>query len=229
MKKDKTVLVTGAGTGIGRASAIRLGKAGFNVILCYRKSSEGAKTALEEIAGFGGSGELLQLDVTDRKKCEQRLGEYCTNHQGIWGIVVNAGITRDGPLASMTAEDWDDVLNTDLNGFYNVVKPLIMPMVHLRNGGRIVAVSSVAGLIGACKALALELASRKITVNCIAPGLIDTDMAQLRPEAKETIMNLIPLKRMGKPEEVAAAIAFLMSDDAAYITRQTISINGGLS
>jgi 3-oxoacyl-[acyl-carrier protein] reductase len=160
-----------------------------------------------------------------------------------YGVVLNAGIARDNTFAALSAEEWDEVLDTSLGGFYNVLRPLVMPMVRAKQGGRIVVLSSVsgvignrgqvnysaakAGLIGAAKALALELASRAITVNCVAPGVVDTDMLAGAP--LEEILKLVPLKRVGKPEEVAAAVAFLLSDEAAYITRQVLGVNGGLA
>ena len=159
-----------------------------------------------------------------------------------YGVVCNAGITRDNAFPAMTDDEWDSVIHTNLDGFYNVLKPIIMPMVRAKNGGRIVTMSSVsgiagnrgqvnysatkAGLMGATKALALELAKRKITVNCVPPVIIETDMADAAFE-KEA-MAMVPLKRFGKPEEVAGLVNFLFSDEAAYITRQVISVNGGM-
>ena len=163
-------------------------------------------------------------------------------HGAYYGVVCNAGIIRDAAFPALTDEDWDGVLHTNLDGFYNLLKPCIMPMIGLRRGGRIVTISSVsglmgnrgqvnysaakAGIMGATKALALELAKRKITVNCVAPGLIDTGMVDT--EVKEEAMKLIPLKRMGQADEVAGLVSYLMSDIAAYVTRQVISINGGM-
>ena len=157
-------------------------------------------------------------------------------------MVCNAGIVRDGAFPALTDNEWDDVIHTNLDGFYNLLKPCIMPMIGLRRGGRIVTLSSVsgimgnrgqvnysaskAGLIGATKALALELAKRRITVNCVAPGLIDTGMVS--PEVEGEALKMIPLKRMGQAEEVAGLVSYLMSDIAGYVTRQVISINGGL-
>jgi 3-oxoacyl-[acyl-carrier protein] reductase len=166
-----------------------------------------------------------------------------TQHGCYYGVICNAGIVRDNAFPAMTGEDWDIVIRTNLDGLYNVLNPLIMPMVRRRAPGRIVTLSSVAGLtgnrgqvnysaakagiIGATKALALELARREITVNCVAPGLIDTDMLAGVP--LDEALKLIPARRIGKPEEVAAAVSFLISEDAAYITRQVISVNGGLA
>jgi 3-oxoacyl-[acyl-carrier protein] reductase len=164
-------------------------------------------------------------------------------HGCYYGVVCNAGIARDNAFPMMSGEDWDSVLQTNLDGFYNVLQPLVMPMVQRRLPGRIVTLASVsgltgnrgqvnysaakAGIIGATKALALELAKRHITVNCVAPGVIETDMLEAAP--MEEILKMIPARRVGRPEEVAAAVSFLMADDAAYITRQVISVNGGLA
>ncbi len=161
-----------------------------------------------------------------------------------WGVISNAGITKDNAFPSLSEDDWKSVIDVDLNGFFNVVQPCIMPMISLKNGGRIIALSSVsgicgnrgqanysaakAGLIGAVKSLAIELAKRKITANCIAPGLIETEMVQINELAMKMAMEAIPLRRMGKPKEVAALASFLMSSEASYITRQVISINGGM-
>ncbi len=185
---------------------------------------------------------VLMFDVNEREKIAAILEQDIAQHGAFYGAVLNAGLTRDGAFPALTDEDWDDVVSTSLNGFYNVLKPLMMPMIRLKKGGRIVTLSSVsgimgnrgqvnysaakAGLIGATKALALELAKRKITVNCVAPGLIETEM--VTEEVKEHALKMIPMQRMGQVEEVAKAVKFLCSDDASYITRQVISVNGGL-
>jgi 3-oxoacyl-[acyl-carrier protein] reductase len=172
----------------------------------------------------------------------QLLEQDVTEHGAFYGVVLNAGLTRDAAFPALTDNDWDEVISTSLDGFYNVLKPLVMPMIRLKQGGRIVTMSSVsglmgnrgqvnysaakAGLIGATKALALELAKRKITVNCVAPGLIETEM--VTEEVKEHALKMIPLQRMGQVDEVAKVVKFLCSDDASYITRQVISVNGGL-
>ena len=191
---------------------------------------------------MGVDARALTFDVTDRDAARNTLLTDIETNGMYWGIVINAGITEDGTFAGMTPQAWDRVIRTDLDGFYNLVQPLIMPLVHTRRGGRIVAISSVsgvmgnrgqvnysaakAGLIGAVKALALELASRKITVNAVAPGLIETEMVDAH--VVERALPAIPMRRMGKPEEVAAAVAFLMQDEAAYITRSVIEVDGGL-
>jgi 3-oxoacyl-[acyl-carrier protein] reductase len=197
---------------------------------------------LATIAAKGGSARLIAFDIAAREQTQRAIADDIAQHGAYWGVVLNAGIARDGAFPALTDEDWDSVLDTDLGGFYNVLKPAIMPMVQARKGGRIVTIASVsgmvgnrgqvnysaakAGVIGATKALALELAKRSITVNCVAPGLIETAMTEGLPMAE--IMPMIPMRRTGKPEEVAGLVAFLCSAEAAYITRQVIAVNGGM-
>jgi 3-oxoacyl-[acyl-carrier protein] reductase len=185
---------------------------------------------------------VLQFDVADRAAASAALLADVEAHGCYYGIVCNAGIARDGAFPALSGEDWDAVIHTNLDAFYNVLQPLTMPLVRRKAPGRIVTLASVsglmgnrgqvnysaakAGIIGATKALAVELASRKITVNCIAPGLIETDM--IEPGLVEEALKIIPAKRVGRPEEVAALVSFLMGEDAAYITRQVISVNGGM-
>ncbi|MGR1185763.1 3-ketoacyl-ACP reductase FabG2 [Aeromonas veronii] len=239
---NSTVLVSGASKGIGRAIALKLAADGFTVVVHYHSDQQGAQATLEEITTQGGSGRLIQFDIGDRELCRERLEADIEQHGAYYGVVCNAGIVRDGAFPALTDDEWDDVIHTNLDGFYNLLKPCIMPMTGLRRGGRIVTLSSVsgimgnrgqvnysaskAGLIGATKALALELAKRRITVNCVAPGLIDTGMVS--PEVEGEALKMIPLKRMGQAEEVAGLVSYLMSDIAGYVTRQVISINGGL-
>ncbi|MGL6265978.1 3-ketoacyl-ACP reductase FabG2 [Aeromonas jandaei] len=239
---NSTVLVSGASKGIGRAIALKLAADGFTVVVHYHSDQQGAQATLDEITAQGGSGRLIQFDVGDRELCRARLEADIEQHGAYYGVVCNAGIVRDGAFPALTDDEWDDVIHTNLDGFYNLLKPCIMPMIGLRRGGRIVTLSSVsgimgnrgqvnysaskAGLIGATKALALELAKRRITVNCVAPGLIDTGMVS--PEVEGEALKMIPLKRMGQAEEVAGLVSYLMSDIAGYVTRQVISINGGL-
>lgn len=240
---SKSVLVTGSSRGIGKAIALRLARDGFDVVLhCLSRRQEADEVA-QEIAALGRNARVLQFDIGERAAAEAALSADVEQHGCYYGVVCNAGIARDNAFPAMPGEDWDRVLKTNLDGFYNVLHPLIMPMVRRRSPGRIVTLASVsglignrgqvnysaakAGIIGATKALALELASRGITVNCVAPGLIDTDMVEDVP--MEEALKLIPARRIGKPEEVAATVGFLMTDDAAYITRQVISVNGGLA
>ncbi|MFM4740993.1 3-ketoacyl-ACP reductase FabG2 [Aeromonas veronii] len=239
---NSTVLVSGASKGIGRAITLKLAADGFTVVVHYHSDQQGAQATLDEITTQGGSGRLIQFDIGDRELCRERLEADIEQHGAYYGVVCNAGIVRDGAFPALTDDEWDDVIHTNLDGFYNLLKPCIMPMIGLRRGGRIVTLSSVsgimgnrgqvnysaskAGLIGATKALALELAKRRITVNCVAPGLIDTGMVS--PEVEGEALKMIPLKRMGQAEEVAGLVSYLMSDIAGYVTRQVISINGGL-
>ena len=240
--RKERVLVTGSSRGIGRAIAERLAEAGFEVLVHGRAPSAAASAAAEAVAALGGGGRSLFFDVADRASTLAALEAEVEAHGAFWGVVCNAGIVRDAPLAGMSGEDWDAVLRTDLDGFYNVMRPLVMPMVQLRRGGRVVSVASVSGLLGnrgqtnyaaakggliaASKSLALELAKRRITVNCVAPGLIEGEMADgAPPEA----LALVPLRRLGKAREVAGLVAWLFSDDGAYVTRQVVAVDGGLS
>ncbi|KRG46015.1 3-ketoacyl-ACP reductase [Stenotrophomonas panacihumi] len=242
MKGETTVLVTGASRGIGRAIALRVAQAGHDVVVHCRSRVEEAEAVAEQIRALGQQARVLGFDVADRAASAAALLADVEAHGAYYGVVCNAGIARDNAFPAMSGEDWDAVVHTNLDGFFNVLNPLVMPMVRRRKPGRIVTLSSVsglvgnrgqtnysaakAGIIGATKALALELASRAITVNCVAPGLIDTEM--LDAEVVEHALPLVPARRLGRPEEVAAAVAFLLSEDAGYITRQVISVNGGL-
>jgi 3-oxoacyl-[acyl-carrier protein] reductase len=233
----RRVLVTGSSRGIGAAIARRLAASGFRLTVHCRARREEA----DALAASLGGG-VLQFDVADRAASRAALEADVTANGPYYGIVCNAGITRDNTFAALSEEDWDAVLDTSLGGFYNVVHPLLMPMVRARKGGRIVTIASVAGivgnrgqvnysaakagLIGATKALATELASRAITVNCVAPGFIETDMTGALP--LEDALKAVPMGRAGKPEEAAAVVDFLFSDAASYITRQVIGVNGGL-
>lgn len=239
---DKTILVTGSSRGIGKAIALRLARDGYDLVLHCRSRVEEADAVAAEIVALGRTARVLQFDVADRARAAEVLLADVEAHGCYYGVVCNAGIARDNAFPAMPAEDWDAVIHTNLDSFYNVLHPLTMPLVRRRKPGRIVTLSSVsglmgnrgqvnysaakAGIIGATKALAVELASRAITVNCVAPGLIDTEMVEA--EVLDEALKMIPAKRMGKPEEVAATVSFLMSEDAAYITRQVISVNGGL-
>lgn len=238
----KEVLITGSSRGIGKACAIYLAKNGFDIVLHCNKNISKAEEVLTEIKEIGVNGRILQFDIKDRQACREAISSDITTHGCYYGTVLNAGIAKDNVFPIMEDEEWDDVINTNLGGFYNILKPIIMAMIEERIKGRIVAMSSIsglrgnrgqvnysaskAGIIGAVKALSLELAKRKITVNAIAPGIIDTDMIQDIPQ--DEVKKLIPMKRFGKPEEVASLVNYLMSEDAGYITGQVISVNGGL-
>ncbi|KFZ37693.1 3-ketoacyl-ACP reductase [Shewanella mangrovi] len=238
----KRVLVTGASRGIGKAIALRLAQSGHDIALHYRSRQDAAEQTAAEIAASGVQVSLLSFDVADRAVCRAAIEQDIAEHGAYYGLVLNAGIARDTAFPAMTDDEWDSVIHTNLDGFYNVLQPALMPMIQTRQGGRIVTLSSVsgiagnrgqvnysaakAGIIGATKALALEVAKRKITVNCIAPGIIDTEMVENFTD--DLVKQLVPLRRMGKPEEIAGLANFLLSDDAAYITRQVISVNGGM-
>ena len=242
MTGNLTVLVTGASRGIGRAVALRIARDGFDVVVHCRSRIEEAQAVVADIQALGRQARVLMFDVSDREAARTALEADVEAHGAYYGVVCNAGIARDGAFPAMPAEDWDAVVHTNLDSFYNVLHPLVMPMVRRRKPGRIVTLSSVsglvgnrgqtnysaakAGIIGATKALALELASRAITVNCVAPGLIETDM--INQEVLDHALKLIPAGRMGQPDEVAHAVSFLLSESAGYITRQVISVNGGM-
>jgi 3-oxoacyl-[acyl-carrier protein] reductase len=238
----RRVLVTGASRGIGRAIAVALARDGFDVSLNYLRSKAAAEQTLAEITESGGSAHLMPFDVADREACAEAIGSDLKAHGPYFGAVCNAGIHDDAAFPALTGEQWDRVLRTNLDGFYNVLHPLVMGIVRARRGGRIVAISSVAGLagnrgqvnysatkaglIGAAKSLSHELARRNITVNCVAPGLIETEM--LGANIAEQVRAIVPMRRLGQPEEVAAAVSYLFSDGAAYVTGQVLSVNGGM-
>jgi 3-oxoacyl-[acyl-carrier protein] reductase len=238
-----TVLVTGSSRGIGRAIALDLARHGYDLALHCRSRRDEAEAVRAEVEALGRSARVLQFDIADRAGTAQALEADVAAHGACYGVVCNAGLTRDGAFPALSGDDWDTVLRTNLDGFYNVLQPLVMPMIRRRAPGRIVCITSVSGLIGnrgqvnysaskagvigAAKALAVELAKRRITVNCVAPGLIDTDM--LDPDVPvEHILKAIPMERTGTPDEVAAAVRFLVSPEAGYITRQVLAVNGGL-
>jgi len=206
------------------------------------RDAAGAEATMAAIRERGGTGRLIGFDIADRPACRAAIESDITANGAYYGVVLNAGIVRDNAFPALEDEDWDRVLGTNLDGFYNVLRPAVMPMVQARRGGRIVALSSVAGLvgnrgqvnysaakagiIGAAKALAVELAKRNITVNCVAPGLIATQMTEQLP--LEQVVEAIPMRRMGRVGEVASVVSFLCSDGAGYVTRQVISVNGGM-
>ena len=239
---SKRVLVTGATGGIGQACALALAADGYHVTLHYRSNADRAQTLVGEIEAAGGTANTICFDVADREATIAALIADLDAYGAYYGVVCNAGITADNAFPALSGEDWDRVIHTNLDAFYNVLNPLIMPMIRLRKGGRIVTLSSVsgvmgnrgqvnysaakAGIIGATKALALELAKRNITVNCVAPGFIQTDMTE--GLLVEEALKMIPMQRVGTPTDVAGVVRFLMSDAAAYITRQVIQVNGGM-
>lgn len=236
------MLVTGSSRGIGRAIAVRLAKEGYEVAVHFRSGESRAQAVHDEISKAGGTARLLQFDIADREAARSVLETDIEEHGAYYGVVCNAGIARDNAFPALTEKDWDSVLTTNLDSFYNILHPVIMPMIRRRAPGRIVTLSSMSGIAGnrgqvnysaskggiiaATKALAIELAKRNITVNCVAPGLIETDMVENAPI--EEALKLIPMQRMGTPDEVAGLVAFLMSEEGSYITRQVISVNGGM-
>lgn len=240
---SETILVTGSSRGIGKAIALRLAQSGFDIVVHCRSRIEEAEEVAQSIRELGRQARVLQFDVSHRNETAEKLLADVESHGAYYGVVLNAGLTRDNAFPALTDEDWDVVLRTNLDGFYNVLHPIMMPMIRRRKAGRIVCITSVsglignrgqvnysaskAGIIGAAKALAVELAKRKIMVNCVAPGLIDTDILDENLPIDE-ILKMIPAARMGSPEEVAHAVDFLMDEKAAYITRQVIAVNGGL-
>ena len=239
---SRSILVTGSSRGIGKAIALQLAKDGFDIVLHCRSNLDAAEAVSEEIKAMGQETRILQFDVADRDAASQALNQDMEANGAYYGVVCNAGITKDNAFPAMSGEDWDSVIHTNLDGFYNILNPITMPMVRAKKGGRIVTLASVsglmgnrgqvnysaakAGIIGATKALSIELAKRKITVNCVAPGLIETDM--IDDVILEHAMASIPARRMGQPEEVAGLVSYLCSDIASYVTRQVISINGGM-
>lgn len=239
---SKNVLVTGSSRGIGREIAIYLAKNGYDIVLHCNRNIQKAEEILKEIQTLGRQCRILQFNISNREECKKILLKDIEENGCYFGVVLNAGISKDNVFPAMEDNEWDDVLNTNLGGFYNVLKPVVMPMISSRIKGRIVTMSSIsglsgnrgqvnysaskAGIIGATKALALELAKRGITVNCVAPGVIESDMTKDLPA--DELKKMIPMKRFGTPKEVASLVNYLMSEDASYITGQVISVNGGL-
>lgn len=236
------VLVTGASRGIGRQIAMSLAQDGFGVVVHYRESDAAAREVAEMVRATGAESRLLRFDIADRAAAAGELKADMSENGAYYGVVCNAGITSDSAFPAMEGDAWDRVIRTNLDGFYNVLHPVTMPMVRQKQGGRIVVLSSVSGLMGnrgqvnysaakggliaAAKSLAVELAKRGITVNCVAPGLIETDMTS--DLDKERVLSMIPARRFGTAQEVASLVRYLFSPGAAYITRQVISVNGGM-
>ena len=243
MSGDRRVLVTGSSRGIGRAIALALAEDGFAVVVNGRRDSAALDGTIGAIHAAGGRAHGLPVDIKDRAATARALAGDIDANGAYYGVICNAGLHRDAAFPMMTATDWDEVLDVNLDGFYNVVKPCVMPMISARAGGRIIVISSVsglmgnrgqvnysaakAGLIGASKALAIELAKRRITVNCVAPGIIESEMSDDVPD--EVVNQMVPMRRRGKDVEVASLVSYLMSDPAGYITRQVISVNGGMA
>ncbi len=237
---NKWVLVTGASRGIGKETALYLASNGYNIVLHCSNDVKRLDGLKQEIEAKSVQARTIAFDIKNRAQVEQILINDIETNGMYYGVVLNAGIAKDNPFPAMEENEWDDVLRTNLDGFYNVLKPLIMPFIQQKKG-RIVVMSSIsgqcgnrgqvnysaskAGLIGAAKALSQEVAKRKITVNCIAPGVIETDMTEDLPEEA---VKQIPMRRMGQAREVASLVNYLMSEDAGYITGQVIGVNGGL-
>lgn len=239
--KKNIALVTGASKGIGQAICVELAKAGYRVIINYMSDEKGAAETLAMIKSAGSDGRIIQFDVTDLKASQEAVQDIIKNDGTVDTLVNNAGITADGLFLMMPRRDWDKVIDTSLNGFYNVTKPVLEKMIRLKRGS-VVSIASVAGLLGnrgqanysaakagliaASRSVASEVARLGIRVNVVAPGLIETDMIKDAPI--DNIKNLIPMARIGKPQEIARAVRFLCSDDSSYITGQVLSVNGGM-
>ncbi len=239
---NKTVLITGATGGIGYAIALELASKGYDLVLHYHANESKANQLKQQVIKAGVNARIIQFAVDDRDSVKVKLTEDMALNGAYYGVICNAGILKDNAFPAMTGEEWDAVIHTNLDAFYNVLHPIVMPMVRAKKGGRIITIASISGIMGnrgqtnysaskggliaATKSLAIELAKRKITVNCVAPGIIETDMTNDMDPAM--IKQMVPLRRAGKAEEVASLVAYLATDEAAYITRQVISINGGM-
>jgi len=241
MEDKKTAIVTGASRGIGRATAIELAKTGYFVIINFKSNEAAAQETLNLVRSVGGDGEIYQFDVANNTQTKDAVKSITERHKNIQVLINNAGINADGLFMLLGEDEWDSVINTSLKGFYNMTKPVLREMVRKKRGS-IISLSSLsalmpnrgqsnysaakAGIIAASRSLATEVARFGIRVNVVAPGLIETDMVKEAPV--EQIKQMIPMARLGKPEEVANVIRFLCSDDASYITGQIVGINGGI-
>ena len=240
--KNKSILITGASGSIGLAISKKVIANGYDAVMCYNKNDSFIDDIKDYSKDYNVNIRFLQIDVLNREEVKNILINDIEENNAYYGIVLSSGITMDNAFPAMTGDEWDKVIDVNLKSFYNIVNPLIMPMIRNRNGGRIIAISSVsgiignrgqvnysaskAGLIGAVKSLAIELGKRNITVNCIAPGIIESEM--VNDEIIEHAKNMISLKRIGKPEDIANTVNFLLSEEANYITRQVISVDGGM-
>ncbi len=241
-----SVLVTGASKGIGRAIALRLAQDGYQVIVHFNRDRDGAEQCLQQIETAGGSGRVLGFDVADRTATRAALEADIAQHGAYYGVVSNAGISRDAAFPALTDQEWDSVIHTNLDSFYNVIQPCVMPMIGLRRGGRIITLSSVsgmmgnrgqvnysaakAGVLGLTKAMAREFGPDQIRINALTPGLIQTDITGglLQDERRHAILDSIPLGRLGTASDVANAALFLASDLSGYLTGITLDVNGGM-
>lgn len=245
MSKQRRALVTGASRGLGSEISRTLASQGHEVVINYRKNESAARELAAQIQGDGGRASILAFDVTERQACAQALEEELAQRGPIEIVVNNAGLHIDTPFAGMEPEDWTKVISTNLDAFYNVTHPLILGMMKQR-WGRVINIGSVAGVVGnrgqvnysaakaglhgATKALAQELGRRNITVNAVAPGLVETEMVDdMDPEHKARALEIVALRRMAKPSEIAKVVAFLASEDASYVSGQIINVNGGLA
>lgn len=242
VNKNKSILITGASGSIGLAISKKVISNGYDAVLCYNRNDSFIEKIKDYSKDYDVNIRFLKIDVSNRDEAKNILLKDIEDNSPYYGVVLSSGITMDNAFPAMTGEEWDNVIDVNLKSFYNIVNPIIMPMIRGKKGGRIIAISSVsgiignrgqvnyaaskAGLIGAVKSLAIELGKRNITVNCIAPGVIESEM--INDEIIEHAKNMIALKRIGKPEDVANVVNFLLSDEANYITKQVISVDGGM-
>ena len=242
VNKNKSILITGASGSIGLAISKKVISNGYDAVLCYNRNDSFIEKIKDYSKDYDVNIRFLKIDVSNRDEAKNILLKDIEDNSPYYGVVLSSGITMDHSFPAMTGEEWDNVIDVNLKSFYNIVNPIVMPMIRGRKGGRIIAISSVsgiignrgqvnyaaskAGLIGAVKSLAIELGKRNITVNCIAPGVIESEM--INDEIIEHAKNMIALKRIGKPEDVANVVNFLLSDEANYITKQVISVDGGM-